>query len=215
MTDDAKRIMKVILLLEAAYPDAPETYLNYNNPFEMVIATLLSAHTADACVNTITPKLFSKYPTPHAMMKASIEDLIEIIRPCGTYNRKSEYIQNAAKLLVENFGGKVPRTLEELITLPGVSRKTANVVLSVAFGVNEGVVVDTHVMRVTQRLGFTKQEKNREKVERELMDLLPRDQWCVFAKLIGAHGRQTCIARKPKCSVCAVNGLCPSAELAA
>ncbi len=215
MTDDAKRIMKVILLLEAAYPDAPETYLNYNNPFEMVIATLLSAHTADACVNTITPKLFNKYPTPHAMMKASIEDLIEIIRPCGTYNRKSEYIQNAAKLLVENFGGKVPETLEKLITLPGVSRKTANVVLSVVFGVNEGVVVDTHVMRVTQKLGFTQQENSREKVERELMDLLPKDQWYIYAKLIGAHGRRTCIARKPKCSVCPVNGLCPSAELAA
>ncbi|MFX1367271.1 MAG: endonuclease III [Promethearchaeota archaeon] len=213
MMDDTKKIMKVVFLLESAYPDAPETYLKYSNPFEMVIATLLSAHTADACVNTITPKLFEKYPTPHAMMKASIEDLIEIIRPCGTYNRKSEYIQNAARLLVENFGGKVPRTLGELVTLPGVSRKTANVVLSVVFGVNEGVVVDTHVMRVTQKLGFTKQDKNREKVERELMDLLPKHQWYVYSKLIGAHGRQTCIARKPKCTVCAVNGLCPSAKL--
>jgi endonuclease-3 len=210
MVDDSKRILKVIGLLESAYPDAPETYLNYNNPFEMVISTLLSANTADACVNTITPKLFKKYPTPQKMMKASIDDLIEIIRPCGTYNRKSGYVKEAAQLLVENFGGEVPKTMEELITLPGVSRKTANVVLSVVFGINEGVVVDTHVMRVTQRLGFTKQEKNREKAERELMYLLPKGQWYVYAKLIGAHGRRTCNARKPKCTTCSVSNLCPS-----
>lgn len=213
MIDDTKRILSVITSLELAYPDAPETYLNYNNPFEMVIATLLSANTADACINTITPKLFGRFPTPQKMMKASIDDLIEIIRPCGTYNRKSGYIQGAAKLLVENFKGEVPKTLEELITLPGVSRKTANVVLSVVFGINEGVVVDTHIMRVTQRLGFTQQEKNREKVERELMDLLPKDQWYIYAKLIGAHGRRTCNARKPKCTICFISNLCPSSSL--
>jgi endonuclease-3 len=213
LVDERKRILKVISLLDRAYPDAPKTYLKYNNPFEMVMATLLSANTADACVNTITPELFRKYPTPQKMMKASVDDLREIIRPCGTYNKKSVYLQNAARLLVENFEGQVPRTLKELVTLPGVSRKTANVVLSVVFGINEGVVVDTHVMRVTKRLSFTKQEKNREKAERELMELLPQEQWYVYAKLIGAHGRRTCNARKPNCSNCSVNELCPSAKL--
>ena len=213
MIDEKKRILRIISNLEESYPDAPKTYLKYSNPFEMVMATLLSANTADACVNTITPELFRKYPTPQKMMKASVDDLRDIIRPCGTYNKKSMYLKDASRLLVENFGGKVPRTLRELVTLPGVSRKTANVVLSVIFGINEGVVVDTHVMRVTQRLGLTKQEKNREKTERELMELLPQEQWYVYAKLIGAHGRRTCNARKPRCTGCSVNGLCPSAKL--
>jgi len=213
LIDEKKRILRIISNLEESYPDAPKTYLKYSNPFEMVMATLLSANTADACVNTITPELFRKYPTPQKMMKASVDDLRDIIRPCGTYNKKSMYLKDASRLLVENFGGKVPRTLRELVTLPGVSRKTANVVLSVIFGINEGVVVDTHVMRVTQRLGLTKQEKNREKTERELMELLPQEQWYVYAKLIGAHGRRTCNARKPRCTGCSVNGLCPSAKL--
>ncbi|NHJ14110.1 MAG: endonuclease III [Candidatus Thorarchaeota archaeon] len=211
--EDKERIRKVLALLGDAYPDAPLTYLNHTNPFEMVIATLLSAHTTDACVNSITPSLFERYPTPEAMAKAPIESLKEIIRSCGTYNRKSAYIRDAAKLLVNNFNGKVPKTLEELVQLPGVNRKTANVVLSVVFGKNEGVVVDTHVLRVTQRLEFTKQKSNREKVEKELMDLLPQDLWYEYARLIGAHGRRTCSARTPNCPTCAVKKICPSAML--
>jgi len=144
-------------------------------------------------------------------MRASLEDIIGIIRPCGTYNRKSAYIRDSARLISENFGGKVPKSMEDLVALPGVSRKTANVVLSVVFKIKEGVVVDTHVMRVTQRLGLTQHQKNREKAERDLMALLPQEQWYEYAKLIGAHGRRTCNARKPECDACAVKNFCPSA----
>jgi endonuclease-3 len=207
------RIQRVIQIFEATYPDAPVTYLNHRNAFEMLIATILSAHTADACVNTITPKLFKMYPDPESMMKADIDDLIELIRPCGTYNRKAAHICDTAATIMERFSGEVPRTLDELVELRGVSRKTANVVLSVVFGINEGVVVDTHVMRVTQKLGLTKEKKNRNKTERDLMELLPQNQWYDYARLIGAHGRRTCIARRPNCPNCAVNHLCPSAEL--
>lgn len=207
------RVQTVVQILEVTYPDAPETYLNHRNAFEMLIATILSAHTADACVNTITPKLFKVYPNPESMMKADINDLIELIRPCGTYNRKAAYIRDTAAIIVERFSGKVPRTLDELVELSGVSRKTANVVLSVVFGINEGVVVDTHVMRVTQKLGLTEEKKNRTKTERDLMELLPQEQWYDYARLIGAHGRRTCIARRPKCPDCTINHICPSAEL--
>ena len=207
------RIQGVIQVLQATYPDAPATYLDHRNAFEMLIATILSAHTADACVNTITPKLFETYPNPESMMKADINDLIELIRPCGTYNRKAAYLRDTATMIVERFSGEVPRTLDELIELNGVSRKTANVVLSVVFGISEGVVVDTHVMRVTQKLGLTKEKKNRTKTERDLMELLPQEQWYDYARLVGAHGRRTCIARRPNCPDCTVNHLCPSAEL--
>ncbi|MFX1602787.1 MAG: endonuclease III [Promethearchaeota archaeon] len=207
------RIQRIIRILETTYPDAPATYLNYRNPFEMLIATILSAHTADACVNTITPNLFKMYPNPESMMRADINNLIELIRPCGTYNRKAAYLRDTATMIVERFSGEVPRTLDELIELNGVSRKTANVVLSVVFGINEGVVVDTHVMRVTQKLGLTKEKKNRTKAERDLMELLPQEQWYDYARLVGAHGRRICIARRPNCPDCTVNHLCPSAEL--
>ena len=211
MDSDKQRVQGILKQLNRAYPDAPETYLNHSNAFEMLIATILSAHTADACVNTITPELFRQYPDAEHLMMASLEDIIGIIRPCGTYNRKSSYIRDSARLIVENFEGKVPKSMEDLVTLSGVSRKTANVVLSVVFMINDGVVVDTHVMRVTQRLGLTQQQKNREKAERDLMALLPREQWYEYAKLIGAHGRRTCNARKPECDACTVKDLCPSA----
>jgi len=211
MDSDKQRVQGILKQLNRAYPDAPETYLNHSNAFEMLIATILSAHTADACVNTITPELFHRFPDAEHLMRASLEDIIGIIRPCGTYNRKSSYIRDSARLIAESFGGKVPKSMEDLVTLPGVSRKTANVVLSVVFMINDGVVVDTHVMRVTQRLGLTQQQKNREKAERDLMALLPREQWYEYAKLIGAHGRRTCNARKPECDACAVKDLCPSA----
>ena len=211
MDSDKQRVQGILKQLNRAYPDAPETYLNHSNAFEMLIATILSAHTADACVNTITPELFRQYPDAEHLMMASLEDIIGIIRPCGTYNRKSSYIRDSARLIVENFEGKVPKSMEDLVTLSGVSRKTANVVLSVVFMINDGVVVDTHVMRVTQRLGLTQQQKNREKAERDLMALLPREQWYEYAKLIGAHGRRTCNAWKPECDACTVKDLCPSA----
>ncbi|MFX1273171.1 MAG: endonuclease III domain-containing protein, partial [Promethearchaeota archaeon] len=145
------------------------------------------------------------------MASAEIEDLIELIRQCGTYNKKSVFIRDSARILDERYSGEVPKTMEELIELPGISRKTANVVLSVVFGINEGVVVDTHVMRVTQRLELTREKKNRSRAEKDLMETLPRNQWYEYARLIGAHGRRTCSARKPKCEECAINELCPTA----
>ncbi|MHA1902781.1 MAG: endonuclease III [Candidatus Thorarchaeota archaeon] len=203
---------EVIRLLEKEYPDAPPTYLNHKNAFEMLIATILSANTADACVNMITPRLFKMYPTPSALATAKLVDIVELIRRCGTYNKKSIYIQDTSKLIVERFSGEVPKSMENLVLFPGVSRKTANVVLSVVFGLNEGVVVDTHIRRVTTRLGLTV-NKTPQKIEKDLMELLPRVEWYNYAKLIGTHGRRTCIARKPKCAVCVLNQICPSAEL--
>lgn len=211
MNDNKKRAKSVIKKLDKAYRDAPPTYLNHRNAFEMLIATLLSANTADACINQITPGLFAKYPDANAMANAEIEDLIELIRQCGTYNKKSVFIRDSARILEARYSGKVPKTMDELVVLPGVSRKTANVVLSVVFGINEGVVVDTHVMRVSQRLALTKEKKNRTRAEKDLMDVLPRDQWYEYTRLIGAHGRRTCSARKPKCEGCAVNRVCPTA----
>jgi endonuclease-3 len=144
------------------------------------------------------------------MSNAEIEDLIELIRQCGTYNKKSVFIRDSAKILEERYSGKVPKTMDELVELPGVSRKTANVVLSVVFGINEGIVVDTHVMRVSQRLELTKEMKNRVRAEKNLMEILPQEQWYEYARLIGAHGRRICNARKPKCRDCAVNRICPT-----
>lgn len=211
MNDNKKRAKKIIGSLDKAYPDAPATYLNHRNAFEMLIATLLSANTADACINQITPALFAKYPDAKTMASAEIEVLIELIRQCGTYNKKSVFIRDSARIIAESHSGEVPKTMEELVELPGVSRKTANVVLSVVFGINEGVVVDTHVMRVSQRLELTKEKKNRTRAEKNLMETLPRDQWYEYGRLIGAHGRRTCSARKPKCEECAINELCPTA----
>ncbi|RDE16870.1 MAG: endonuclease III [Candidatus Thorarchaeota archaeon] len=212
MTDEQERIQEVIRLLEKAYPDAPPTYLDHTSPFEMMIATILSAHTTDKCVNQVTRTLFATYPSPETMMKAPIKRISDIIRPCGTYNRKSVFVKNASRDLVGRFGGQVPKTMDELTSLPGISRKTANVILSVAFGINEGIVVDTHIGRVTQRLAFSKQNTP-EKIEQELMRKIPREKWYEYARLIGAHGRLTCRAKKPMCSTCAVRHLCPSADM--
>ncbi|MFW9847822.1 MAG: endonuclease III [Candidatus Thorarchaeota archaeon] len=206
---DARKILK---LLTKAHSDAPATYLNHTNAFEMLISTLLSAHTTDASVNKVTPELFKKYPTPKKMAKADMDDLVSIIRSVGTYNRKSEYIKKASQILVDQYGEEVPKSIDELKILPGVSRKTANVVLSVVFGINEGIVVDTHIGRVTQRLGLS-YEKNPEKIERELMELIPKKDWYEYARLAGAHGRKICNAKKPNCVDCTLNKICPSAVL--
>jgi endonuclease-3 len=160
----------------------------------------------------VTPELFSRYPNPESMMKAPLKSIANIIRPCGTYNRKAAFLKDASKTLVERFSSQVPRTMDDLMSLSGISRKTANVVLSVCYGTNEGIVVDTHVMRVTQRLGFSSQ-KAAAKIELDLMRLLPREQWHDYARLVGAHGRQTCKAKKPMCNSCVVKNTCPSARL--
>ena len=210
---DGSNAEEIVRILAKENPDAPPTYLEFSNPFEMLMATILSAHTSDACVNRITRTLFKQYPTPKALASASQEEVIRTIRPCGTYNRKSEYIIRTSKELMDRFDGEVPDTLEDLVTLPGVSRKTANVVLSVVFATNEGVVVDTHVMRVTLKLGLSKHEKKPDKIERDLMETLPQRLWGEYARLVGAHGRQKCKARNPACPSCPLNKLCPSAQL--
>ncbi|MBD3157471.1 MAG: endonuclease III [Candidatus Lokiarchaeota archaeon] len=208
LKDERKRAKEIIEILQGAYPDAPETYLKWSNPFELTIATILSANTTDASVNNVTPELFEKYPDAESMREANIDELKDIIRSVGLYNRKSDYIRESAKTIVEDFDGEVPSNMKDLTKLKGVSRKTANVILSTAFDKNEGVVVDTHVMRVTKRLELTN-EKKRGKIEKSLMNLLPQSMWDEYARVIGAHGRQICESRNPKCSECPINHLCP------
>jgi len=209
MNNKAEKIVKI---LNETYPEAPATYLNFQNPFEMLIATILSARATDAGVNKISPILFKKYPTPEKMSKANLEEIGQIIKPLGAFNKKATYITETSRMLVERFDSNVPILMEDLISFPGVSRKTANVVLSVVFGLSEGVVVDTHVMRVTIRLGLSEHNEKPQKIEKDLMELLPKELWNDYARLIGAHGRQTCKSRKPNCIVCSLSKLCPSAK---
>ena len=208
-----KLAKKIVSSLRKAYPDAPPSYLKYGNPFELLIATILSARTTDASVNKSNPALFARYPTPEKMARAKIEEITKLVLATGSYNKKAAYITETARLIVENFGGEVPKTMDELVTLKGVSRKTANVVLSVAFNLSEGVVVDTHVMRVTVKLGLSEHVKKPKKIEKDLMELIPKTLWNDYARIIGTHGRLTCKSFRPKCPECSVNTLCPSAVL--
>ncbi len=213
MNEEETRAKEVLRKLKMTYPDAPPTYLHFSNPFEMLVSTILSARATDAGVNKVTPVLFGKYPSPAKMARGDVKDLAQIIRPCGAYNRKAAYIKDTSRMVAEEFRGQVPKTLEELITFPGVSRKTANVVLQTVYGIAEGIIVDTHIMRVTVRLQFSQHDKKPDKIEKDLMQLLPKDKWIDYARFIGAHGRQTCKATHPKCSACSINSLCPSSEL--
>ncbi len=192
------------------YPHAAGTELNYNNALELLIATILSAQCTDEKVNEVTKTLFARYKTVEDYAEADLKELQEIVRPTGFYRNKAKFIKQSARQLVEDFHSGVPRSIEELTQLHGVARKTANIVLSNAFGINEGVAVDTHVMRLSKRLGFTS-EKDRDKIEKELMALFPKDQWSELTDLLIAHGRNVCMARRPKCSECPVSQLCPSA----
>ncbi|MFW9918087.1 MAG: endonuclease III [Candidatus Thorarchaeota archaeon] len=212
MEDTQKNATRILSILKKLHADAPVTYLNHRNPFEMLVATILSARTTDAFVNKITPELFKRYPTPAKLAKADLDDIRTLIHGVGAYNNKSVFLKDTAQMLVDKFSGEVPRNLEDLVKLKGVSRKTANVVLQVAFAINEGVVVDTHIGRVSKRLGLTKEEKP-DKVEQDLMELFPQKEWANYARYAGAHGRRICPSRKPKCSECALNDVCPSSEL--
>ncbi|MFZ0663129.1 MAG: endonuclease III [Acidobacteriaceae bacterium] len=205
-----KRIAELLRRLEAAYPNA-ECALHHRNAWELLVATILSAQCTDARVNLVTPELFHKFPTPKAMAQASLPALEVEIRSTGFYHNKAKSISGAAKQLVEKFGGKVPKTMAELLTLPGVARKTGNVVLGVAFGLAEGVVVDTHVLRVSKRLSLTQADEPK-KVEQDLMRIVPRDHWIQFSHELIYHGRQVCIARKPRCIECTVETLCHSPD---
>lgn len=195
--------------LRAAHPDA-HCELVHNNAFELVVATALSAQTTDVAVNKATPALFAAYPTPAKLAAARPEDVEAKIATIGMYRQKAKNIVALARMIVEEFGGEVPKTQAELVRLPGVGRKTANVVLGVAFGTPEGVVVDTHVQRITQRLGWTK-NSTPETIERDLMGLLPREEWDRVSHTLIFHGRRICVAAKPACASCPVQTYCASA----
>jgi endonuclease-3 len=197
--------------LKAAYPDA-RTELDWSNPLELLVATILSAQTTDVQVNRVTESLFSKYRTAEDYADSTPDELEENIRPTGFYRNKARSLRGMASALVEEHGGEVPRTMSELVALPGVGRKTANVVLGNAFGTNEGIVVDTHVRRVSGRLGLT-EGNDPVKIEQELMRLVPEEDWTIFSHLLILHGRRTCKARKPDCPNCILNDICPSADL--
>lgn len=205
-----ERVNAILKGLDEAYPDAV-CALNHRSPWELLVATILSAQCTDVRVNMVTPALFKRFPTPAAMSKATLPELEELIRTTGFYRHKAKSLQGAAQAVVERFGGKVPQTLDELITIPGAARKTANVVLGVSFGKAEGVVVDTHVFRISRRLELAKGDTPQE-VERELMRVLPRDRWISFSHQIIHHGRKVCEARKPKCDQCNLEQLCNSKD---
>ena len=207
----SKRIGPLIALLHEAYPDA-ECALHHKNAFELLVATILSAQCTDERVNKVTPALFARFPTPAAMAEADLAELEELVRSTGFYRNKAKNIQGAARRIVEAYDGEVPQAMDDLLTLPGVARKTANVVRGVCFGLADGVVVDTHVKRLSQRLGLTKQTTP-EKIERDLMKLTPKEEWINLSHLLIFHGRQICDARKPKCGACTLVELCPSAQV--
>ena len=204
-----ERANQIIDLLTEEYPEA-KTALKYKNPLEMLVATLLSAQTTDKQVNQVTKKLFKKYKSAEDYAKADLKELQEDVRSTGFYRNKAKNLKNMGRMLIEKYNSKVPHTMEELIELPGVARKTANIVLSNAFGIIAGVAVDTHVRRLAQRLGLT-EKKNQDKIEEDLMEIVPKSQWKNITDLLIFHGRRICNARKPKCDECVLNKICPSA----
>ena len=201
-----ERVTEILKILHATYPDV-ECALVHANPWQLLVATILSAQCTDVRVNMVTPKLFATYPTPKAMSEAPIEALEELIRTTGFYHNKAKSIQGAGRVITEKFNDKVPQTMEELLTVPGAARKTANVVLGVAYGKAEGVVVDTHVFRLARRLGLTRSETP-QAVEQDLMRVIPQDRWIQFSHELIHHGRQICEARKPKCADCPLETPC-------
>jgi endonuclease-3 len=205
-----ERVAAILEGLRKAYPGVV-CALNHRNAWELTVATILSAQCTDVRVNMVTPALFKTFPTPKAMAKASLPELEELIRTTGFFRNKAKSIQGAARAVVERFGGEVPRTMEEILTLPGVARKTGNVVLGSFYGIAVGVVVDTHVLRLSRRLELT-QETTPEKVERDLVKIIPQDRWIQFSHELIHHGRQTCIARKPKCVDCTLERHCNSED---
>ena len=207
---DAAPISAVISRLKREYPDAT-TELNWSNPLELLVATILSAQTTDVRVNQVTKELFDKYRAAADYAGADPTELEEDIRPTGFYRNKARALQGMARALLEEHGGKVPRTMPELVALPGVGRKTANVVLGNAFGVDEGIVVDTHVRRLSNRLGLTG-ERDPEKIEKDLLQMVPEEDRTLFSHLLIFHGRRVCKARQPDCPGCVLNDVCPSAR---
>ena len=205
-----ERVAAILDALEKAYPKAV-CALNHRNAWELLVATILSAQCTDVRVNLATPALFAAYPTPKAMSEASLPALEELVRTTGFFRNKAKSIQGAGRVITEEFGGEVPKTMEELLRVPGAARKTANVVLGSWYGIAVGVVVDTHVLRISRRLELT-QETAPEKVERDLMQILPQKKWIEFSHQVIYHGRQICYARKPRCADCTLERLCNSVD---
>lgn len=208
--EDQSLIQGIVTQLEQLYPKA-SLELVFKNPFELLIAVILSAQCTDERVNQVTRKLFQLYPTPEALAGAPLENLEDIVRPTGFYRNKAKAVKGCAERLVQDHGGQVPKTMEALVRLPGVGRKTAAMVLGNAYGLQEGIAVDTHVLRVSQRLGVTR-EKAPEAVESRLMALVPRDKWTWFSNALILHGRRVCTARKPSCLSCALAQWCAYAR---
>jgi endonuclease-3 len=207
ITDQLRRRARdIVRLLKKQYPDA-KCALHYENPLQLLVATVLSAQCTDVRVNMVTPALFQRYPDAESLANADTGELATAIKSTGFFRMKARSIQESARRIVAEHGGKVPNTLEELVHLPGVGRKTANVILGNAFD-TPGITVDTHVRRLSYRLGLTKQT-DPEKIERDLMEVIPRKEWTMFSHRMIFHGRQICIARKPKCEICILNKVCP------
>jgi endonuclease-3 len=206
--DAPVRAPEILTRLRAAYPDA-RCALDHRGAFELLCATILSAQCTDVRVNLVTPVLFGRYPTPEALARAKQADVEEIIRSTGFFRNKARSLIGMAQALVADHGGEVPRTMEQLRSLPGVGRKTANVILGNAYGINEGITVDTHVTRLSRLLGLTR-HADPVKIEQDLMGLFPQDQWALLSHLLIFHGRQICVARRPRCQDCVLSDLCPS-----
>lgn len=199
---------EILRRLEPLYSDLT-TGLNFETPLQLLVATILSAQCTDERVNAVTPSLFARYPDALSLSIADTEELEELIHSCGFYRNKAKNIRGAAQLIVEHFEGEVPGTMEELLTLPGVARKTANVVLSHAYGTNVGIAVDTHVQRLSRRLGLT-DETDPVRIEKDLMAAVDRDDWARVSDVLIWHGRRICAARRPQCDICVLGDICPS-----
>lgn len=207
---DPKRVLAILAGLDAAYPEAT-CELTHQNAFQLLISTILSAQCTDVRVNQVTQELFKKYKTPEDFAYATPSELEQVIRPTGFFRNKTKSIMGASKVLLEKFNGQVPRTMDEILTIPGVARKTGNVVLGTAYGIASGVVVDTHVMRLSQRLDLSRNDDPK-KIEQDLVAILPQDKWIQFSHQLIWHGRRVCAARKPKCEICNLEKLCYSKD---
>jgi endonuclease-3 len=205
-----KRVAAILAKLDEAYPEAI-CELKHENPFQLLISTILSAQCTDVRVNQVTQTLYKKYPSPEAFAYANPSELEREIRPTGFFRNKTKSIMGASKGIIENFGGQVPQTMEEILTLPGVARKTGNVVLGTAYGIASGVVVDTHVIRLSRRLDLTKHEEPK-KIEQDLMWVIPKESWIKFSHQLIWHGRRVCVARKPRCVECNLESICYSRD---
>ena len=207
---DPKHVAAILAKLDEAYP-AATCELKHENAFELLISTILSAQCTDVRVNQVTQTLYKKYPNAEAFAHANPSELEQEIRPTGFFRNKTKSIMGASKSIIENFGGQVPRTMEQILTLPGVARKTANVVLGTAYGIASGVVVDTHVIRLSRRLDLTKHEDPK-KIEEDLMRVIPKEKWITFSHQLIWHGRRVCVARKPRCIDCNLESICYSKD---